>query len=115
MRTTDMWSYDSGSDDWTTTDITGYKVQALDGDMGKVDEANRTSGQHSIVVDTGPWILGQKVLLPAGVLTNVDHTNQIVMVNATKDQIKSAPTFDEQTYRDDAYRSDISSYYGTIH
>lgn len=35
-----------------------------------------------------------------------------MFVNRTKDQIKDAPGFDENRYRDDKYRSDLGSYYG---
>ena len=45
-------------------------------------------GAGHIVVDTGPWIFGRKVMLPAGVMTSVDTDNRTVTVNRTKDQIK---------------------------
>ena len=47
------------------------------------------------MVDTGPWIFGKKVMLPAGVLKTVDHVNEKVFVNRTKDEIKNAPEFDD--------------------
>jgi hypothetical protein len=46
------------------------------------------------VVDTGPWIFGKKVLLPAGTIENVDVQNRKVYVDRTKDEIKNAPRFD---------------------
>ena len=39
----------------------------------------------------GPWIFGKKIMLPAGVLKTVDHVNEKVFVNRTKDEIKNAP------------------------
>ena len=44
-------------------DIQGFKVKATDGDIGKIDEATYDVGSAYVVVDTGPWILGRKVLL----------------------------------------------------
>jgi stress response protein YsnF len=35
-----------------------------------------------------------------------------VYVNLTKDQIKDAPEFDEDRYRDSAYRDELGGYYG---
>jgi hypothetical protein len=32
-------------------------------------------------------------------------------VNRTKDEIKNAPEFDEATYRDEAYQSQVGDYY----
>ena len=49
-------------------DLVGFDVEALDGDVGKVDGASTEAGDSYIVVDTGPWILGRKVLLPAGTI-----------------------------------------------
>jgi hypothetical protein len=47
-------------------DLTGFDVEAADGSIGKVDEATQEVGESYLVVDTGVWIFGKKVLLPAG-------------------------------------------------
>jgi hypothetical protein len=110
---TDMWSYrrESGFAD-ATSDIVGYAVEATDGGIGKVDEATNDTGSSYIVVDTGPWIFGKKVLLPAGIIARVDSADERVYVNRTKDQIKDAPKFDEAVYRDEDYRDRVAGYYG---
>jgi hypothetical protein len=111
MASNDLWSYSS-----TTTianqDLTGFTVEAVDGKIGKIDEATTETGGSFVVVDTGPWIFGKKVMLPAGVIRDVDLDAETVFVTRTKDQIKDAPEFDEQTYRDEPYRNELSSYYG---
>ena len=113
MATTDLWTYAVVSaTDLTATDLTGFSVEALDGKIGKVDEATNDVTGSYIVVDTGPWIFGTKVLLPAGVIRDVDLDTETVYVNRTKEQIKNAPEFDVDTYRDDTYRSQLGSYYG---
>jgi hypothetical protein len=91
--------------------LDGYSVEAMDGSIGKIDEASYEVGSSYIVVDTGPWIFGKRVLLPAGVIERVDHDDERVFVSLTKEQIKNAPEFDESTYRDDAYRSSLGDYY----
>src|SRR6187200_3118262 len=112
-RNWDAWNYrESTGISARQDDLTGYKVHAVDGDIGKIDEATREVGAGYIVVDTGPWIFGKKVLLPAGVLSRVDTDEEKVYVNRTKDQIKNAPEFDESNYRDDRYHGEIGSYYG---
>ena len=63
------------------------------------------------MVDAGPWIR-QEVLLPAGVVDRIDAEDETIYVNRTKDQIKGSPEFDESTYRDVDYRSDVGTYYG---
>ena len=111
MATSDLWTYSTGTTT-TDTDLTGFSVEAIDGGIGKVDEATYDAGGSFVVVDTGPWIFGKKVVLPAGVIRDVDLDAQTVFVNRTKDQIKNAPEFDESTYRDETYRSELSTYYG---
>ncbi|HEX3219233.1 MAG TPA: PRC-barrel domain-containing protein [Candidatus Limnocylindria bacterium] len=109
--TYDIWTF-SDLDSWRGTDITGFKVQAVDGEIGTVDEATYDIGASYLVVDTGPWIFGKKVLLPAGVVDMVDVTNQKLIVNRTKDEIQKAPEFDADRYTEEAYRNNIGTYYG---
>ena len=110
MATTDMWAYRERT--WTEADLSGFEVEAIDGSIGKIDEASNEVGASYLVVDTGPWIFGKKVLLPAGVIQDVDPDSQTVFINRTKDEIKNAPEFDEERYRDETYRSDVGGYYG---
>jgi hypothetical protein len=110
MATTDIWTYREQT--WGATDFTGYSVEATDGGIGKVDEATNEIGGSYIVVDTGPWIFGKKVMLPAGVIERVDPESETIFVNRTKDEIKDAPELDEDRYRDEAYRSEVGGYYG---
>jgi hypothetical protein len=107
---TDIWNYGAG--DWSSMHLAGYKVEATDGDIGKVDEASDDAGAGYIVVDTGPWIFGKKVLLPAGVISRVDATDEKVYVDRTKEEIKNAPEFDKDTYKDQTYRDSVGGYYG---
>ena len=76
-------------------DLRGMSVEALDGGVGKVDEVVQEPSASFLVVDTGPWILGKKVLLPAGLVSGIDVDGELVKVERYKDEIKSAPQFDE--------------------
>jgi hypothetical protein len=104
-----MWSYQVTTA--PNLDLSGFKVEAIDGSIGKVDEASNEAGTSFIVVDTGPWIFGKKVLLPAGVIQDIDLDTETLFVNRTKDQIKNAPEFDPDRYREPDYRSQVGSYY----
>jgi hypothetical protein len=77
MRSTlDVWTYREGVDFGTSTsprNVVGYDVEARDGSIGKVDDATYDTDSSYLVVDTGPWIFGKKVMLPAGVIESVDH------------------------------------------
>src|SRR5262249_13688818 len=92
--------------------VVGYGVEAIDGSIGKVDDSTLDTGTGTFVVDTGPWIFGKKVLLPIGVFRSVDHDDQKVFVNRTKDEIKNAHEFDESLIEDPTYRGKLGTYYG---
>jgi hypothetical protein len=110
--TVNMWAY---AEEYVTEpfDIEGFKVEAIDGDIGKVDEASYDVGSASIVVDTGPWIFGRKVVIPAGLIESLDLENGKIRVALTKDQIKNSPEYDStlEDFRSDAYRKRLGSYY----
>jgi hypothetical protein len=110
MSTSQIWTYRDAT--ITQRNLAGLSVEATDGTIGKVDEATNDVGASFIVVDTGPWIFGKKVMLPAGVIRDFDLDTETVFVNRTKDQIKDAPEFDEKRYRDQDYRDELGGYYG---
>ena len=105
----ELWTYRDQS--WAGTDMTGFDIEAVDGGIGKVDEASK--GAY-LVVDTGPWIFGKKIMLPAGVIDHVDGEARKVYVNRTKDTIKSAPEFDPDTYQEQSYHDELGGYYGAL-
>jgi hypothetical protein len=111
MNNERIWGYREA--DWASSSqpLTGYGVEAADGSIGKIDEATYDVGSSYLVIDTGPWIFGKKVMLPAGIVDRVDHDGRTVFVSVSKDQIKNAPEFDETTYRDEQYRGELGTYY----
>lgn len=92
-------------------DLTGYHVEATDGRIGTVDEANHDTGTAHLVVDTGPWIFGRKVLLPAGTVDHVDHRERTVHVDRTRQQVKDSPAYDPDTFTQSGYRDQVGRYY----
>ena len=105
-----IWSYRETS--LVRGDLTGYKVEARDGGIGKIDDASNEVGSSWIVVDTGPWIFGKKVMIPAGVVNDIDHDTETVFVDRTKDEIKNSPEYDESRFQDQTYRDELGTYYG---
>src|SRR5215218_1750678 len=99
----DVWTYGekvmSGP-----LDLTGFTVEATDGEIGKIDEATYDTGNSYVVVDTGPWILGKKVMLPAWTISHIDIENEGVFVDRTKEEIRNAPEFDPDQYEEPIYR-----------
>jgi hypothetical protein len=108
----DIWTYRETISD---VDLTGFRVEAIDGEIGKVDSATYDPGSGSLIVDTGPWILGKKVLLPAGVIERIDMEDGMVYVDRTKEEIKAAPEYDESGYADQEYRLELERYYSRFY
>ncbi len=108
---TDLWKFrsDVGHE---RADLEGMKVEAIDGDVGKVESVSDTPQGTALVVDTGPLIFGKKVLLPAGLVSGIDVDDGRIKVDRTKDEIKSAPDLDEGLTGDAAYQESLTRHYG---
>jgi hypothetical protein len=109
----DPWTYRADAVmSGNRTDLVGFDVEAADGSIGTIDEATYDAGHSYVVVDTGSWIFGKKVMLPAGAIKRVDRNDRKVYVHRSKDEIKRAPGFDKDTYTSRDYRARLALYYG---
>jgi hypothetical protein len=108
---TDLWKFrsDVGHD---RSNLDGMKVEAVDGDIGKVDSLVDTPEGPALIVDTGAWIFGKTVLLPAGLVSGIDVDDERVRVDRTKDEIKNAPELDDELIRDPTYHESLTRHYG---
>lgn len=80
-----------------TTEITGYKLAAADEKFGKVKDFLFDEDQWTIrymVADTGPWLVGRKVLISPVSLGKPDWQARTLGVTLTKDEIEQAPDID---------------------
>lgn len=109
-RAYDAWNYrdDVGYDN---RDLAGYRVDASDGHIGKVHRSSHDLNDGYLVVDTGPWIFGKKIVVPAGSVNHIDHNESVVYLDRSKDQIKAGPDVDPETF-DATGRDHVSDYYG---
>ena len=80
----------------STDNVTGYKIHATDGEMGKVvdyiiDVSNWKI--NNLVVETGSWLDSRKVLLPVEWIKEVNWDNSLVIVNVTADEVENSQEF----------------------
>jgi hypothetical protein len=109
----EVWRY--RSEGGSISDLEGFDVAASDGTIGHVEKALETDRLSYVIVDTGPWIFGKKVLLPAGVVDRVDPQERTVHVALTKQQIKDAPQYDPDDRGPDDEEDDrIGTYYAPL-
>jgi len=92
-------------------DLKGFEVEAVDGPVGKVTEASYELGSSWLVVETGLPVLGKKVLLPAGVIEQINPDERKIYTDRTRDEIKAAPEHDPSGYRDQEVRLAMADYY----
>ena len=113
--TTSVWTYREGIMEAGVAprNVVGYGVEARPRRVDRQgDNATYEVGSSYLVVDTGRWIVGKKVMLPAGVIQSVDHENEKIFVERTRDEIKNAPEFEDSFIRDEEYRGMLGWYYG---
>src|SRR5918996_4369961 len=107
----EMWTYRGEIETAEDIDLTGFEVEGTDGEVGKIVDAAYELGSSWLVVDTGPWILGKKVLLPAGTVESIDAEARKVFVDRSREEIKNAPEHDPSGYADQEYRLALADYY----
>ena len=95
--------------------LKGYAIEATDGVLGTVSDFLFDDGSWKIrwlVVDTGGWLPGRKVLLHPSALDEVNHLTETVAVRLTRTQVQHSPdiTRDEPVSRQMEY--DTYHYYG---
>lgn len=83
----------------TAEDIRGAKIYGRDDEkLGKVDDVifdHSTGNIGYVVVHSGGWLSSYKFLVPAGRLRASQKHDGDFEINATKDQIKQFPAFNE--------------------
>ncbi len=80
-----------------TRAVTGYRIHALDGLLGQVEDYVVEEDEWIIrylVAGTGAWLPGRKVLLSTGWIENVDWETGEVFVDLSKEKVKGSPVFD---------------------
>lgn len=100
---------------WDASAITGYAVEASDGSLGTVSDLLFEDVGWVVrwlVVDTGNWLPGRKVLLPLSALGKPDGPKRHFPVKLTIQQIKDSPDLDTDQPVSRQIEADVYSYYG---
>jgi hypothetical protein len=100
-----------GASEDTVDELVDFDVCATDGSIGNVLDVQRTPGESYLIVSTGGTILSKKLLIPAGTVERVDRDGKTLHLNRSKEEIKNGPEFDEERFREEAYRNELADYY----
>jgi hypothetical protein len=96
-------------------EVTGYHVQATDGDIGHVEEFvldEETWALRYMVVDTRNWLPGKKVLVSPAWVSGFDWPEGRAVVDLTREQIKNSPEYDPNTPINREYEARLYDFYG---
>jgi hypothetical protein len=95
--------------------IIGNAVKATDGAIGSIDDMLFDDEQwimRWIVVDTGNWLPGRRVLLPPQVFGTPDPVSDEVAVDLNREQIKASPPADADRPVSRQDEADLFAHYG---
>ncbi len=95
--------------------LKGYKLDSLDGEIGKVNEFyfdDRHWAIRYMVADTGNWLTGRQVLISPYALKSVDKDEELIAVDLTKKQIEESPPLDSHRPISRQFEETYYGYYG---
>ena len=78
-------------------DLRGFAIGATDGDIGTVDEFYFDDASFTVrhlVIDTGGWLTGRKVLISPMALRDIDWDAKRIKAALTKAQVEKSPKID---------------------
>lgn len=96
-------------------ELIGYTITATDGEIGKVEEIYFDDSSWTVrylVVDTGGWLSGRKVLLTPAAVGDVDASNRTYLVNLTREQVESSPDINTEKPVSRQHEIDLYEHYG---
>jgi hypothetical protein len=94
--------------------LTGHKIHATDGELGKVDEFYFEDRHWSIrymVVETGNWLLSRKVLISPAALKTPDWKSKTFPVALTREQVRTSPDIDTKKTISKQHELELQKHY----
>ena len=99
----------------TVKSLYGDTLQALDGEIGSVDEVlfdDQTWTARYLVVNTGGWLNSRKVLIAPASLGVLDWERRLLSVNLTRSQVAGSPDVETDEPVSRQWETDYHNYYG---
>jgi len=85
--------------EYNVKNLIGFTMGATDGEFGKVEDFyfdDETWTIRYLVVRTGGWLSGRKVLISPAALSGTDTAHKSFPVNLSKEQIRHSPDIDTE-------------------
>ena len=92
-------------------DLVGFRVDGCDGEAGRISYLSFE--RDYMIVDTGRWLFGRRVVVPTSLVEYVDDANKRVSVPVSKDDVKDGPQYEPVRGFDPDYADELRLYYAT--
>jgi hypothetical protein len=108
----DVWQYrESTKFSAQSVDLSGFEVVGRDGSIGTVDKASNDVRVNYIIIDTGDWLPGRQVMLPAYAVERIDAGARKVYIDRTREEIRNSPELDPKELRSARFEDALTGYY----
>jgi uncharacterized protein YrrD len=100
---------------WRCGELRGYAIAASDGKIGAIDDLLFDEARWSVrwlVVDTGGWLSGCRVLLPPAALGHPDREARCLPVTLSRAQVEASPPLESDLPVSRQVEADIFAHYG---
>jgi hypothetical protein len=101
----------------SVAEISRYSLKATDGELGHVVDVivhDKSWTIRFLVVDTGNWLPGRKVLIAPQWAKTISWLDSKVTVELSRDQVKDSPQYDPATPIGEEYESQLYDFYGRL-
>jgi 6-phosphogluconolactonase (cycloisomerase 2 family) len=108
-------SNDNGPHLHSIAEVTGYRIDATDGEIGHVENFLLESATWDIcylVVDTRNWWPGKHVLMSPYGVTEIDWSERQIHVNMTRHKIETSPPWDPVVLMNQPEMKRLHAHYG---
>ena len=99
----------------STKEVTGYRIEATDGEIGHVEDfilEDKDWVIRYMVVDTKNWLPGRKVLISPQWIERVSWNEKKVHVDLSREAVENSPQYDEAAPVNREYEVRLYDYYG---
>ncbi len=99
----------------SVVEVTGYRVQAVDGEIGHIENLMIDDADWSVryfVVDTRNLWFGKRVLISPLAVKAIDWLDRHVELNVSRELVKASPLWDPLVAFNDEYAKRLHKHYG---
>jgi sporulation protein YlmC with PRC-barrel domain len=96
-------------------EVTGYHINATDGDIGHVENFivdSATLDIRYLIIDTKNWWTGKHILMSPDAVDGINWSDHHVQLNVTQDQVKASPPWDPRDLMNQAAMKKLHAHYG---